>query len=149
MNVNEALRKLSTAMETLTKIVDRHADYLLDHEKCCDDHEKRIKNLEDWKAKLPKNLQNPQPAGGGEAVPPPAKGSAKERSDQSNASRRLSEGTASQASERRPERRGQGLPPRQGATPAPVSAPTGEENSPTASALSARLRDLSTARMPR
>jgi hypothetical protein len=64
--VNEALKKLSTSVQLLTKIVDRHADILLYHEKRLrvlesfhkpEDLEKKTKEIEDAmeKAKKKKN----------------------------------------------------------------------------------------------
>jgi hypothetical protein len=46
MELNEALKKLSSQVETLTKVATRHADLL-------SDHETRIKALEKKTAKMP------------------------------------------------------------------------------------------------
>jgi hypothetical protein len=53
MDCNQALRKVTSQIETLTKVVDKHNDYLKSHEK-------RLQRLEDYLSKT-ENLKKPLP----------------------------------------------------------------------------------------
>ena len=48
-DINETLKQLNKNLQSLITVVDRHHDYIVDHQKRLDDLTKRVKGLEDWR----------------------------------------------------------------------------------------------------